>query len=106
MRWPRRVRAAGATAVLAFDDILAHGVMGGLAALGASVPGDVSVVGCDDVLATTTHPPLSTIAVDLRAVAEASMAMLLDGPGAQPSGRTLLLSRLVLRGTVGPAPGR
>jgi LacI family transcriptional regulator len=100
------VRAAGATAVLAFDDILAHGVMGGLAALGAQVPGDVSVVGCDDVLATTTHPPLSTIAVDLRAVAEASMAMLLDSPGAQPSGRTLLVSRLVLRGTVGPAPGR
>jgi len=63
------------------------------------------VLGCDDVLATTTHPPLSTIAVDLRAVAEASMTMLLEGPGAQPSGRTLLGARLVPRGTVGPAPG-
>ena len=85
-------------------EVLAHGVMGGLASLGVQVPRDVSVIGCDDVLATTTHPPLSTIAVDLRAVAEASMAMLLEGPGAQPSGRTLLLARLVLRGTVGPAP--
>ena len=99
------MRIAEATAVVAFDDILAHGVMGGLASLGVQVPRDVSVIGCDDVLATTTHPPLSTIAVDLRAVAEASMTMLLEGPGAQPSGRTLLLARLVLRGTVGTAPG-
>ena len=93
--------AAGVTAVIAFDDTIAHGVMGGLAVLGVDVPRDVSVLGCDDVLSTTTHPPLSTIAVDLEAAARAGMAQLLDGPGsARPSGRVLLLSRLVLRGTV------
>lgn len=93
------------TAVIAFDDVVAHGVMGGLAVMGVEVPGDVSVIGCDDVLSTTTHPPLSTIAVDPGAAARVAMAMLLDGPAAdRPSGRALLPARLVLRGTVGPAP--
>lgn len=97
----RQVVDAGVTAVIAFDDTLAHGFMGGLAVLGVDVPGHVSVLGCDNVLSTTTHPPLSTIAVDLEAAARAGMALLLDGPGgARPAGRTLLRSRLVLRGTV------
>jgi LacI family transcriptional regulator len=90
------------TAVIAFDDVIAHGLMGGLAELDILVPGDVSVIGCDDVLSTTTHPPLSTIAVDLHAAARAAMDMLLTGPaGTFRSGRTLLEARLVLRGTVG-----
>ena len=89
------------TAVIAFDDTIAHGFMGGLAVLGVDVPREVSVLGCDDVLSTTTHPPLSTIAVDLEAAARAGMSLLLDGSASsRPSGRDLLLSRLVLRGTV------
>lgn len=91
----------GATAVLAFDDTLAHGFMGGCAELGIHVPGRVSVIGCDDVLATTTHPPLSTIAVDPQTVAAAAVDLLLDRTGS--AGRTLFEATLVLRGTVGPA---
>jgi len=95
------VVGSGATAVLAFDDTLAHGFMGGCAELRIGVPDTVSVIGCDDVLATTTHPPLSTIAVDPQAVAAAAIDLLLDRTGS--SGRTLFEATLVLRGTVGPA---
>ncbi|MEU6655725.1 LacI family DNA-binding transcriptional regulator [Streptomyces sp. NPDC046900] len=93
------------TAVLAFDDVMAHGVMGGLAARGVRVPDDVSVIGCDDVLATTTYPPLSTIAVDMDAAAQAASRLLLDRGDAPPEPiRTVLPATLVLRGTVAAAP--
>ena len=39
----------GATAVMAFNDQLALGVIAGLSRRGVRVPEDISVVGCDDV---------------------------------------------------------
>jgi LacI family transcriptional regulator, galactose operon repressor len=52
---------AGATAALTFDDLLAQGLLAGLAERGVAVPDDFSIIGCDDVLAATTHPPLTTV---------------------------------------------
>lgn len=53
---------SGATAAFAFDDLMACGVMGGLADAGIEVPGGCSVVGCDDVLlARAVTPQLTTI---------------------------------------------
>ncbi|WFR67495.1 LacI family DNA-binding transcriptional regulator [Curtobacterium flaccumfaciens] len=52
---------SGATAAIAFDDVLAHGLLAGLATRGLRVPADMSVIGCDDTLATSTEPPLTTI---------------------------------------------
>src|SRR5436190_4234206 len=40
----------GATAAVAFDDLMAQGALAGLAARDVTVPNDFSVVGCDDVL--------------------------------------------------------
>jgi LacI family transcriptional regulator len=51
----------GATVAVAFDDLTAHGLLNALAAKGVRVPEDVAVVGCDDVLARLTNPPLTTI---------------------------------------------
>ncbi|GMA31224.1 LacI family DNA-binding transcriptional regulator [Litorihabitans aurantiacus] len=48
--------AAEVTAVVAFDDVVAHGVVDSLVAQGLDVPRDVSVLGCDDTIAVTTHP--------------------------------------------------
>jgi LacI family transcriptional regulator len=52
---------AGATAVIAFDDVTAQGVMAGLAECGVTVPQAMSVVGCDDVTAARTVPALTTV---------------------------------------------
>lgn len=55
--------ATGATGVIAFNDVMALGLMNRLSALGVSVPGDVSVVGSDDVpLARMWTPALTTVA--------------------------------------------
>jgi DNA-binding LacI/PurR family transcriptional regulator len=50
------ILASDATAVLAFDDVVAHGVLAGLTEHGVRVPEDMSVIGCDDVFAATTYP--------------------------------------------------
>lgn len=50
------------SAVLAFDDLTALGVVRGLSHAGKSVPGDYSVIGFDDVLpASTSTPGITTI---------------------------------------------
>jgi LacI family transcriptional regulator len=59
-----RVVDSGASAVVAFNDQMALGVIAGLSRLGVSVPGDISVVGFDDVpMAAMVAPPLTTISL-------------------------------------------
>jgi LacI family transcriptional regulator len=57
----RSVADLGASAVVAFDDVLAAGLIEGFRQLRMSVPGDVSVAGHDDVLAGLVQPGLTTI---------------------------------------------
>jgi LacI family transcriptional regulator len=58
------VRASGATAVLAFNDLVAVGLMSALAELGVEVPRDVAVAGFDDIpLARYVTPRLTTVSV-------------------------------------------
>lgn len=58
------VIASGATGVLAFNDLVAMGLLNALAERGVSVPGDVSVTGFDDIpFARYTTPPLTTASV-------------------------------------------
>jgi LacI family transcriptional regulator len=52
---------AGVTAAVAFDDLVAEGLLVGLAQRGIEVPRAFSVIGCDDVLGARTNPPLTTI---------------------------------------------
>jgi DNA-binding LacI/PurR family transcriptional regulator len=52
------------TAVFAASDVVAIGVMGAIQAAGFKIPGDVAVVGFDDIfLAAHTQPPLTTVRV-------------------------------------------
>ena len=54
-------RAPESTAVLAYNDLMAIGALRAIRRRGRSVPGDVSVVGFDDVaLAAYVDPPLTT----------------------------------------------
>lgn len=72
-----------ATAVVAFNDLMALGVLSGLAAAGRSVPGEVSVVGSDDVRAASmSWPPLTSVDGRLDDVGRTAvdlLAGLLDG---------------------------
>lgn len=65
-------------AVLAYNDLLAIGVMRGLQARGIRIPDDVSVVGFDDIFgADLVTPGLTTVAAPLRALGTSAVRNLL-----------------------------
>lgn len=80
------IAASDATAVIAFDDVMACGVIAGLLNLGLAIPKDVSVVGCDDVLlARTMYPALTTIQAPFTQLGTSAMAMLLEEMNGGPT---------------------
>ncbi|MCA5892266.1 PmoA family protein [Isoptericola sp. NEAU-Y5] len=59
-----RVLSTGATAVVAFNDLVAFGLLARLNETGVAVPGDLSIAGFDDIeLARYATPSLTTAAV-------------------------------------------
>ncbi|MEU6841430.1 LacI family DNA-binding transcriptional regulator [Streptomyces sp. NPDC046716] len=99
--------AAGATAVIAHNDLMALGVLARLAERGVRVPDDVSVIGTDDtLLATASSPALTTVRIPLDALGEQAVDLMLrrlESPDPTPD-RTLLDSELIVRRSTGPAP--
>ncbi len=101
------------TAIMAYNDVVALGVLRAVRAAGRSVPADVSVVGFDDIaLARFAEPSLTTVAQDIPGLADWAVDRLLGvlaaaGPTAtSPHQLTLRLPvRLVVRSTTAPAPG-
>jgi LacI family transcriptional regulator len=68
------------TAVFASTDAIALGVMDAVRSHGLRVPEDVSVVGIDDIpQASHAHPPLTTVALPKRQMAQDATALLLRG---------------------------
>lgn len=68
----------GATALLAFNDLMALGVLSRLHALKVRVPQDISVVGFDDVLyASMCAPPLTTVSMPMDSAGRAAVELLL-----------------------------
>lgn len=99
---------SGATAALAVDDVVAQGLMTGLADLNLSVPADFSLVGCDNVIAAATYPPLTTVAAHCALAGTSAVDLLLDGlASTYPSAeRQVITGDLIVRGSTGPAPAR
>ena len=76
------------TAVLAFDDLTALGVVRGLTDAGLRVPEDCSVVGFDDILqAAVATPGITTIRQPLRAMGLLATEWVLGALDAQGSGK-------------------
>jgi len=93
-----------ATAVIAYNDVVAIGVLKGLLRLGVGVPGDVSVVGFDNtLLAEITEPELTTVAAPLHAMGATGVKNLVAmAGGAVPSREPIVMPvRLVVRRSTG-----
>jgi LacI family transcriptional regulator len=95
----------GITAILAGNDMLAVGVYEALATAGLRCPRDVSVAGHNDMpLVDKLEPPLTTVAIPQYEIGVAAARLLLDrlsGTG-RVRRRTLLPTRLVVRGSTAP----
>jgi DNA-binding LacI/PurR family transcriptional regulator len=100
------VLPADVTAVFAYNDLIALGVMSRLADRHVGVPRDISVIGIDDIpMASMASPPLTTVSVPISGVAQASASMLLSLLAAGVPQRTApadLATRLVIRSTTAP----
>lgn len=91
----------GVTAIVTFNDLLAVGVLLRLRERGVEVPGQVSVVGFDDIFgADFTHPPLTTISAPTETAGRGAVDLLL-GALADPAGSgqssMVLPTRLTIR---------
>lgn len=96
--------APGMTAALAMSDVLAMALIEEARRRGLRVPGDLSVVGYDDVQeAAQFDPPLTTIAQPTVEKGRIAARMIFD---AAPPRKEILPVQLVLRGSTGPAPDR
>lgn len=74
-----KVLQSGVTAVLAYNDLMAIGLVAGLADLGVAVPDQLSVIGIDDIAASRfTTPKLTTLAMPKAAAGRAAVDVLLQ----------------------------
>lgn len=96
----------GVSSVLAYNDLMAIGLVEGLDALGVAVPAGISVVGIDDIaLSRRTRPKLTTVANPTSAAGRAAVDMLLQhGDDRRTTAQVVLQTELVVRDSTGPGP--
>jgi LacI family transcriptional regulator len=98
------VRKTGATAVLAYNDLVAVGLMSALLEQGVAIPRDISIAGFDDIpLVRYVTPRLTTASVPFGSLgAEAWQRLLALIKGELPSHNLVFQPRLQLRESTGP----
>ncbi|MEJ7726714.1 MAG: substrate-binding domain-containing protein, partial [Actinomycetes bacterium] len=102
------VVASGATAVIAYNDVVAIGLLSRLGARGIAVPRDLSVVGCDDIaMSMMSHPALTTVSVPQQSAGRAAVELLLavlEDDERVGSRQRELPTQLMVRASSGIAP--
>ncbi|PSL38703.1 LacI family transcriptional regulator [Labedella gwakjiensis] len=100
-----RVAASGVTAVVAFNDLLAFGLLQGARDAGIDVPGTLSVIGFDDIFgADLLTPPLTTVRSHMRSLGEAAVVALQRAIAGEPGADSdRPATKLIVRGSTGPA---
>jgi DNA-binding LacI/PurR family transcriptional regulator len=97
----------GVTAVFVANDQMALGLLRLLHETGREVPGDVSVVGFDDVPeAAYLTPPLTTVRQDFMAMGQQGLHLLLDEirRGTRSTRDAIVPPELIVRASSGPPP--
>jgi LacI family transcriptional regulator len=105
-----RVIAAGVTAVVAYNDLMAIGLLRAAAEQGIDVPGRLSVIGFDDIFGSDfTSPALTTVRTPLGLAGERAVRLALEMLGAAhvvaPGDHEAIVTSLIVRGSTGPSAG-
>jgi LacI family transcriptional regulator len=103
MEAPRRP-----SAVIAFDDMVAVGIIRAVHLAGMSVPRDLSVIGFDDIeVAAFVEPPLTTVRQSKQALGSLALDVILAKPrGSAPAEQVFVPGELVIRQSVARPAGR
>jgi len=102
-------RGAAFTALFAFNDVSAFGAVRALREKGRDVPGEVSVIGFDDIWGTAYHiPALTTIRQPLRAMgvlaADTVLTRIREGNSVDIPAVLQVEPEMIVRESTGPAP--
>ncbi|MGH2428756.1 MAG: substrate-binding domain-containing protein, partial [Candidatus Limnocylindria bacterium] len=95
------------TAIFAVNNLTALGVLRALKERGVHIPGQISVVAFDDLpIGDLLDPPLTVVQQPTHQIGAKAAELLLRriGDPAASSREVLLSARLVMRGSIGPAP--
>jgi LacI family transcriptional regulator len=96
-------RAARLSAIFAVEDNIAVGALFALAQLGLSVPGDISLVGYNDIPLISHLPtPLTSLRVPFEQIAMAALDLLLRGPASEADRMRLFAPTLIPRKSTAP----
>jgi len=104
------VLATDVTAVLAYNDLIALGVLNRLADRGVAVPEQMSVIGFDGIdFAAMCTPPLTTVLIPKEAAGRAAVELLLDWLDQKSLGHTAgaqrtLGTQLIVRSSTAAPP--
>lgn len=96
----------GASACIFFNDVLAIGALDRFRQLGVSVPGDLSVVGCDDIFGSSfSNPPLTTVTSPGESAGRAAVDMLIGRFSSRDRSDRIdhISAHLTVRASTGPA---
>ncbi|MDN3310632.1 LacI family DNA-binding transcriptional regulator [Microbacterium oryzae] len=98
------VVATGATAVIAYNDLIALGIDAGIGDLGRTCPDDLSIVGVDDIdMASARQPGLTTVRLSIERCGALGVEVLLRRmAGADAQDVASLDSQLIVRGSTAP----
>jgi LacI family transcriptional regulator len=101
-----RVLAAGVTAVMAFNDLMAIGLLRAAAEQSIDVPGRISIIGFDDIFVSAfTSPELTTVRTQLTLAGECAVVLALNLIGANAdetsaaASTQAIITELVTRGS-------
>ena len=96
------------TAVIAYNDLMALGVLHAIRSHGLRVPEDISVIGIDNIaMAEHSNPPLTTLSPPKHRMGRMAMQMLrrmIQGFSSSQDSFLLMESPLTVRESTGPAP--
>jgi LacI family transcriptional regulator len=94
------------TAIVAATDVLAMGVVFAAHSRGLDVPGELSVVGFDDIpLAAATFPGLTTVRMPVGAMVTEAIAIAVGSTPEDDDHTAVFTPELIVRRSTGPAPG-
>jgi len=100
------VVASGATAVIAYNDLVALGVQSGARTLGKHCPEDLSIIGIDDLdVAAAAEPGLTSVRVAIERSGSLALELLLEQMSGKPNATKAvhLNSQLIVRGSTAKA---
>jgi DNA-binding LacI/PurR family transcriptional regulator len=102
------VLAADVTAVIAYNDVVALGLISQFTARSVTVPDRLSVIGIDDIaMSAMVHPSLTTVALPMELSGRTGIDLLLhlmQDPDDSASADRTLDTHLRVRDSTGPAP--